>query len=378
MENEKIYLSPPFVGREEKAAVLAALEAGWVAPAGPDLEAFEREVADAAGRGFGVGVASGTAALHLSLISLGVKPGDVVLCPTMTFVATANAIRYLGAEPVFVDSDSFSGNVSTALLEQAILHLRSVGANLRGVIAVDFLGKCANYGEIVRLCDDFNLFLLSDSAESIGASCDGRPAGSFGEMAIFSFNGNKIITTSGGGMVVTDDQGLADRVRFLSTQAREAGIHYEHRELGYNYRLSNILAALGRVQLEKLSDFKEKRRETRLRYRALFKGVEGVVVFGEPDERDNFWLTSIVVEEQSAGWKARDLQEHLESNQIESRPLWKPMHLQPLYRSCLAFIDGSSEQLFGSGLALPSGTGLDDGQWERIQQSISTFLEAKV
>lgn len=375
MTTQRIFLSPPFIGDDEKRAVLDALDGGWVAPAGPDLDAFEREVAARAGRSYAVGVSSGTAALHLSLIALGVKRGDAVLCPTMTFVATANAIRYVGAEPVFVDSDVNTGNISPDLLQSASRELQSSGVKISGVIAVDFLGKSADYEPIMELCEEHDLFLLADSAESIGASYRGRPAGNFGDAAIFSFNGNKIITTSSGGMVVTDDENLAQRVRYLSTQAREPAIHYEHTEVGYNYRLSNILAAVGRAQLRKLDDFIAKRKELRERYRAVFADVGGVEVFGAPDADDNFWLTSVVVEPEKAGWTAASLQQHLDADGIESRPLWKPMHLQPLYESCRAFVDGSSEKLFTEGLALPSGAGLTDTQWKRVQNSLEKFLQ---
>jgi dTDP-4-amino-4,6-dideoxygalactose transaminase len=377
MTIQRIFLSPPFIGDEEKSAVMAALDGGWVAPTGPDLEAFEKEVAERAGRSFGVGVSSGTAALHLSLLALGVRPGDIVVCPTMTFVATANAIRYVGAEPVFIDSDLATGNMSPDLLEQALREIFSSGSTVAGVIAVDFLGKCADYESISQLCQRYGLFLLADSAESIGATYQGQPAGSFGDVAVFSFNGNKIITTSSGGMVVTDDGGIAEKVRFLSTQAREPAIHYEHLEVGYNYRLSNILSALGRAQLEKLDYFVAQRKDVRHRYQALFADIDGVEIFGAPDTEDNFWLTSVIVNPDSAGWTAESLQQHLEEDGIESRPLWKPMHLQPLYQSCQAFIDGSSEELFTQGLALPSGVGLSDSQWTRIHDSIARFLEQR-
>lgn len=377
MSQQRVFLSPPFIGEDEKTAVMAALDGGWVAPAGPDLQAFEEKVAERAGRSFGVGLSSGTAALHLSLLALGVQPGDTVLCPTMTFVATANAIRYVGAVPVFIDSDVTTGNMSPYLLEKALREVYSSGSTVAGVIAVDFLGKCADYGPISELCKEYGVFLLADSAESIGATSQGRPAGSFGDVAVFSFNGNKIITTSSGGMVVTDDCSIAQKVRFFSTQAREPAVHYEHIEMGYNYRLSNILAALGRAQLEKLDHFVALRKNIRARYRALIADVDGVEIFGAPDCEDNCWLTSVIVDPVTAGWVASSLQQHLEEDEIESRPLWKPMHLQPLYQSCQAFLDGSSEKLFAQGLALPSGVGLSDSQWARIHDSFIRFVERR-
>lgn len=377
MTHQRVFLSPPFIGDEEKKAVMAALGGGWVAPAGPDLQAFEVEVAERAGCSFGVGVSSGTAALHLSLLALGVQPGDIVVCPTMTFVATANAIRYVGAEPVFIDSDLGTGNMSPELLEKALRQIYSSGSKVAGVIAVDFLGKCADYEPISTLCQQYGVFLLADSAESIGATYQGRPAGSFGDVVVFSFNGNKIITTSSGGMVVTDDDAIAQKVRFLSTQAREPAVHYEHLEVGFNYRLSNILSALGRAQLQKLDSFVAQRRDIRHRYRTLFANADGVEIFGAPDSGDNFWLTSVIVDPDVAGWAASSLQQHLEEDGIESRPLWKPMHLQPLYESCQAFVDGSSEKLFTQGLALPSGAGLSDSQWTRINDSMTRFVDSR-
>jgi dTDP-4-amino-4,6-dideoxygalactose transaminase len=377
MTHQRVFLSPPFIGDEEKNAVMAALDSGWVAPAGPSLEDFERRVAARSERRYAVAVSSGTAALHLSLISLKVRPGDIVICPTMTFVASANAIRYAGAVPYFVDSDPSTGNLSPDLLRRAIQSLLRAGEPLVGVIAVDFLGKCADYDSIVPLCNEHELFLLADSAESIGASYRGMPAGSFGDIAIFSFNGNKIITSSSGGMVVTDNEDIARRVRFLSTQAREPQVFYEHAELGYNYRLSNVLAALGLAQLEKLDLFIEKRRTLRGKYRLLFEEVQGVEVFGAPDFEDNFWLTSILVDRQVLSWGPGELLQYLENYGIESRPLWKPMHLQPLYVNSHATLDGSSERLFLEGLALPSGSALDGNQWERIETTIRMFLAEK-
>jgi dTDP-4-amino-4,6-dideoxygalactose transaminase len=337
------------------------------------LKAFESEVAELSGREFGVGVSSGTAALHLGLLALGVQRGDLVICSTLTFVATANAISYCGAIPIFVDSEGQTGNMSAPLLREAISQIVSSGRKIGAVVPVDFLGKVANYTKILQICSEHGIPVLADAAESLGANHRGQPAGSFGAAAIFSFNGNKIATTSGGGMVVTDDEQIALRVKFLAGQSREPVTHYEHQELGYNYRLSNILAALGRSQLRRLPAMIEKRRELRSRYRELFEGVEGVVVFGGDDQEDNCWLTSIAVSSK-LNWAASDLARFLESANVESRPLWKPMHLQPLYRHCESFTDGSSEVLFANGLALPSGSNMTDSQWGQTAQAISDFL----
>lgn len=376
MIESRILLSPPDLSKTEKRHVVSALKSGWAAPAGPDLDAFEAEVARLCGRDFGVGLASGTAALHLALAALGVKPGDVVIASTMTFVATANAILYTGAVPVFVDSDPGTGNISVPLLEEAIAAVSSSGRTIGAVLPVDFLGKVADYTAIISLCEGYGIPVLSDAAESLGASHKGKPAGSFGAAAVVSFNGNKIATTSGGGMVLTDDEAVANRVRFLATQARELVIHYEHRELGYNYRLSNILAALGRAQIRRLPKMIKRRRENRRKYRELFNTVAGVEVFGGNDEEDNCWLSSVIVSE-GLSWTASELSEFLESKNIESRPLWKPMHLQPLYAPCEAYVDGSSEQLFRTGLALPSGSNLSKNQWARVESAVNEFLAAQ-
>lgn len=374
MASSRIYLSPPDVGELEKTKVMAALDSGWVAPIGPDLADFEKKVAGFCGRRFGVGLSSGTAALHLGLLSLNVRPGDIVICSTMTFVATANAIVHAGAIPVFVDSDFSTGNISVSLLEEALQEISNSGRRVGAVIPVDFLGKAANHSEIINLCDSFAVPVLVDSAESFGAQHRGKPAASFGQAAIVSFNGNKIATTSGGGVLVTDDELVAKRVRFLSSQAREPAIHYEHVEVGYNYRLSNILAALGLAQVERLPEMIGNRRQTRQRYRELFEPIAGVQVFGGEDHEDNCWLTAIIVDLKITGWGPEALAEHLEKFNIESRPLWKPMHLQPLYGESEAFVDGSSEALFERGLTLPSGSNQTEADWRRISAAIKDFL----
>ena len=376
MSLPRIFLSPPDVGNLEKEFVTSALDSGWVAPAGPELKAFEAEVALMCNRSFAVGVSSGTAALHLALLALDVKPGDVVLCATMTFVATANAISYIGAVPVFVDSDLETGNISSTLLEQAITSVKASGRRIGAVIPVDFLGKAADYSAVEPICNKHQIPVLADAAESLGAFHKTQPAGSFGSAAIFSFNGNKIATTSGGGVVLTNDKDFADRVSFLSNQSREPTAHYEHREVGYNYRLSNILAAMGRAQLQRLPKMISQRRKNRSRYKELFSSVEGVEVFGGNDEEDNCWLSSITISPELE-WSAADLSAFLEASNIETRPLWNPMHLQPLYQSCEAFLDGSSETLFKQGLALPSGSNMTEDQWGRIDEVTTRFLAAR-
>ena len=372
--SERIYLSPPDVGPLEAEAVSRAVLSGWVAPLGPEVEEFDREIAKLAERSHGVSLASGTAGLHLSLLALGVKPGDIVLCPTLTFVATVNAIRYTGAVPVLVDSDFETGNVSPSLLHEAIQALLLEGKKVAGVVVVDFLGKCADYDGLLTVTSQHGIFLLSDSAESVGSTYQGTPAGKCGDAAVFSFNGNKLITTSGGGAVVSDDEDLIGKIRFLARQARDHAVHYEHSQLGFNYRMSNVLAALGRVQLARLDSLVMKRRRVRRRYVELFADADHVLVLGDRGEEDNCWLTSIIVDPSQTGWGPLDLLAHLEADNIESRPLWKPMHLQPLYREARTFLDGSAEELFARGLALPSGSSMEDVQWSRIEASIRAFL----
>lgn len=369
-----IYLSAPDVGDLESKYVQEALASGWVAPAGPDLLAFETELRTRVGAGHAVALSSGTAALHLGLLGLGVGAGDVVLTATMTFAATANAITYTGARPYFVDAERDTGNVSVELLARAADEVRAAGGRIGAIVPVDLLGKCADLTALTALADALGVPLLVDAAESVGATHAGRPSGSYGAASIFSFNGNKILTTSGGGMLLTDDGELAERVRYLSTQAREPVVHYEHVSIGYNYRLSNVLAALGRAQLARLDQMIARRRAIRAGYRELFADVAGVRLFdGGDDGDDNCWLTSIVVDE-SAGWTATALADHLARAGIESRPLWKPMHLQPVFAAAPALVDGSAQWLFEHGLTLPSGSGLTDADRARVHDAIRGFL----
>ncbi|WP_435745312.1 DegT/DnrJ/EryC1/StrS family aminotransferase [Nocardioides sp. SYSU DS0663] len=366
-----ILLSPPDVGELEQEYVLRAMQSGWVAPAGPDLDAFEREVADRVGVAHAVGLSSGTAALHLALVSWGVGPGDVVPVSTFTFAATVNAIRYVGATPHFVDCDEETGNMSPALLKRAVAEIGSAGGRIPAIIPVDMLGKCVDYGAIGAIAARAGAKLLCDSAESFGATYAGRPAGGFGDASVLSFNGNKIMTTSGGGMLLTNDQRLAHHVRKLSTQAREPVAHYEHTEVGYNYRLSNILAALGRAQLTRLDDMLKRRRQWRERYREVFADHRGVRILGSADDRgDNCWLTAIVVDPEIAGWTAADLHDGMDDARIETRPVWKPMHLQPVSQGLQGTVDGTSERVFARGLTLPAGSGMTDEQFSRVQRAI--------
>jgi len=374
-----VLLSPPDVGEAEIEAVVAALRSGWVAPAGPDLLAFEQEAAKRFEVPFAVGLSSGTAALHLALVSWGVGPGDVVPVSTLTFAASVNAIRYVGAEPHLVDCDPLTGNMNPAILRAAVSGLVEGGRRVPVIVPVDMLGKCVDYDAIGAISSEFGARLLCDAAESVGATYRGRSAGSFGDASVLSFNGNKIMTTSGGGMLLTHDGALADHVRKLSTQAREPAEHYEHVEVGYNYRLSNILAALGRVQLSRLEEMMQRRRKVRDHYRGLFAETAGVSVLdGNDDHEDNCWLTALVIDPDAAGFSAQELAAVLKDAGIESRPIWKPMHQQPVYRGLGATLDGSADWLFQRGLTLPSGSGLTETQLSRIDQAVATLLTRRL
>lgn len=380
--SDRIYLSKPDITSVEEQAILRAVRSGWIAPLGPEVDAFEADLARINDREHCVALSSGTAALHLSLLGLHVKPGDVVVTSTMTFAATVNAITYTGAQPVLVDCDD-TGCMSLGLLGDALADLQARGQRAAVILPVDLLGKVADHEGISLLAERYGARVASDAAESLGARRHGRPAGAFGHVAALSFNGNKVITSSGGGALVTDDEKLADRARYLATQARMPVVHYEHRDVGYNYRLSNLLAALGRAQLSRLPAMIGRRREMRRMYMDVFSNAPGVSVFGgngedpSADMSDNFWLTSILVDEGKAGWSRDDLMAHLAADNIEARPLWKPMHTQPVFANLPAYLDGTSDRLFETGLSLPSGSSLDTDERQRILSSVHSFLDAR-
>ena len=377
--SNRIYLSSPDITQAEEDALVGAIRSGWVAPLGPEVDAFEREIATFTGREHAVALSSGTAALHLALLQLGVRPGTVVLTSTLTFAATANAVKYTGAEPVFIDCDA-TGNIDPDLLAAALKDQLESGATVSAILPVDLLGKVADYERIGAIASEHGIPVLSDAAEALGAVAGGRPAGSFGVAAAVSFNGNKIMTTSGGGMLVTDDGDFAARARYLATQARQPVVHYEHVDVGYNYRLSNLLAGLGRAQLRRLPSMIERRRAWRLAYRELFSTIPGTQIFGGPDgadendgDHDNFWLTSVLVDEAVTGWSASALQAHLATLDIEARPLWKPMHLQPLFADAASYVNGTSEAAFERGISLPSGSVLTESQFGAVTAAIAQF-----
>lgn len=376
--SERIHLSKADVTEVEEQFVLNALRSGWIAPLGPDVEAFEQEIADRVGVHHALALSSGTAALHLALLQAGAGPGKIVVLPSMTFAASANAITYTGATPVFIDSQPSDGNVDPTLLIETVDKLLAEDEEVCAVMTVDLFGRAADYSRIAPALTDRGIPLVEDAAEALGASYQGRPAGSFGVAAALSFNGNKIMTTSGGGMLLSDHEPFITHARKLSTQAREPVAWYEHHETGYNYRLSNILAALGRGQLSRLDDMIARRREIRRTYREALDGLPEVRFLGRADEdgADNCWLTCLVVDRPGPERVADSLVAHLNGRDIEARHLWKPMHLQPVFASSRAEVTGTSAELFRTGVTLPSGASLTDTDIATVVDAVRAWLAA--
>ena len=372
-QRPRIYLSPPDMSEQERALLLAAFDSNWIAPLGPEVDAFERELAERVGVHDAAALNSGTAALHLALILLEVGAGDEVWTSTLTFAATANAIRYVGATPVFIDSERESWNMDPALLRETLRDASARGALPKALIVVDLYGQCANYDAILEACREYGVPVIEDAAEALGATYRGKPAGSFGTIGVLSFNGNKVITTSGGGALVSDDVDFVARARHLASQARQPVAHYEHDEVGYNYRLSNLLAAVGRGQLARLSELVERRREINGLYRASLEGIDGITFLPEaPGSRSTCWLTCLLLDEDRLGVGPGHVREHLETQNIEARPVWKPMHLQPVNRGCRVVGGAVSEDLFRRGLCLPSGSVMSHEDQKRV---IAAFLQ---
>lgn len=368
---KRIYLSPPHMGEDERALLLEAFDSNWIAPLGPQVDAFEREFAERVGAAHAAALSSGTAALHLALRILGVSAGDEVVTSTFTFSATVNAIRYLDAMPVLIDCDRETWNMDPGLLTDELEHCDRRGRRPKAVVAVDLYGQCADYAPIVEACERFEVPLIEDAAEALGATYRGRQAGTLGAMGAFSFNGNKIITTSGGGMLVSDRQDWIDRARYLATQARDPAPHYQHSTTGYNYRLSNLLAAVGRGQLRVLDDRIERRRAVNAFYRRELADLPGIDFMPEaPYGRSTCWLTCITVDPERFGADREGIRLHLEGRDIESRPVWKPMHLQPVNRGCRVRGGEVSAGIFARGLCLPSGSALDRADLDRILGAI--------
>jgi dTDP-4-amino-4,6-dideoxygalactose transaminase len=363
----RIYLSPPHLSGRELELLREAVDSNWVAPLGPQVDAFERELAEVAGVPCALALSSGTAALHLALIVLGIGAGDEVVCSSLTFSASANPVLYVGASPVFVDVDPDTWTIDPELLDRTL----AARPQVRAVVAVDLYGQCCDYDALREICERRDVVLLQDAAESLGADYRGAPAGGQGALAAFSFNGNKVITTSGGGMLVSRDEGLIEHARKLSTQAREPAPHYQHTELGYNYRLSNLLAAVGRAQLEVLGERVEARRRINARYRELLGDIPGITFMPEASYgRPNCWLTCILVDPDEAGADRESIRLALEAEDIESRPLWKPMHLQPFFADAPMVGGDVSAGLFHRGLCLPSGSALTEEDQARVVEIV--------
>lgn len=371
----RIYLSPPDVGPRERERLLDAFDSNWIAPLGPHVDAFEAEVAARAGRAHGVALSSGTAGLHLALQLHGVEPGDRVLCSTLTFVASANAIVYCGAEPVFVDVADDHWNLDPQLVDEELTRAEAAGEPYAAVLAVGLYGALGGMPELEAICAAHGVPMVEDAAEALGARIGDRPAGNFGDVGVFSFNGNKIITTSGGGMLVTDDEALAVRARALAAQAREPAPHYEHVEVGYNYRLSNLLAALGRAQLEGLDAKVDRRRAIFDRYRAALGELPGVVFAPEASaERSNRWLTCLTIDPALAGVDREQVRLALRAQGIEARPVWKPMHAQPVFADHRVVGGDRASLRFAHGLCLPSGSSLTDVEQDEVIAAVRAHI----
>ncbi len=366
----RIHLSKADVTEVEEKYVLEALRSGWIAPLGPDVDAFEREVAERVGVEAALALSSGTAALHLALLSVGVGPGTCVLVSDMTFAATANAVVYTGAEPVFIDCLASDGNIDPARVREAVEALHSRGKSISAAIIVDLFGACADYSNIESYLADRGIPLIEDAAEALGASAQGRSAGAFGTAAALSFNGNKIMTTSGGGMLLSNDPDLVAHSRYLSTQARQDVPWYEHTDIGYNYRMSNILAALGRGQLSRLDEMVGRRRAIQQMYAEAIEQIPGVELLREPADsagsEGNCWLSCVVLDPEVVRTDVASVIALLNEEEVEARYLWKPMHLQPVFAGAEVFGGAVSERLFERGIALPSGSQLVDADIDRV------------
>ena len=373
----RIWLSSPHLGGKEQEYVNEAFNTNWVAPLGPNVDSFEQQLTDYLSVNGVVSLSSGSGALHLALVALGIKTGDVVLCQSFTFAASAFPITYCGAIPVFVDSESDSWNMDPQLLEQAIIEHIELGKIPAAIIVVHLYGMPAKMDEIISVAKKYGIPVIEDAAEALGSTFKNKPCGSFGEAAILSFNGNKIITTSGGGAFASNNAELVKKVRHISAQAKEPAPYYLHKEIGFNYRMSNICAGIGRGQMEVLPERIKRRREIFEIYKNELGKIEGINFLSEPDGcYSNRWLTTILFSEQhfSVG-KNEALRLHLEKQNIESRPLWKPLHQQPVFAENKAYINGVSDMLFATGLCLPSGSNLKDEVLEMVIAEIKSFLK---
>jgi dTDP-4-amino-4,6-dideoxygalactose transaminase len=376
IEKKKIWLSSPHMGGAERKYVKDAFNTNWIAPAGPHILNFEKKLS-ALSNGFEVtALNSGTASLHLALILLGVKKGDRVLCSSFTFSASANPIAYVGASPVFIDSDIDSWNMCPILLEKAIEDSILENEKPKAIMLVHLYGMPAKIDEIMKIATKYDVPVIEDAAEALGSTYNDKPLGTFGTFGVYSFNGNKIITTSGGGALICKDKDLVEKAKFLATQARDDKPHYEHSEIGYNYRMSNICAAIGLGQLEVLEERILQKRVIKLFYKKELSSINEISFLDETEgSYSNFWLTTILLSENST-IDREQLRLHLEKENIESRPLWKPMHLQPVFKECKSYVNGVSEDLFNRGLCLPSGTNMSIADLKRVVSKIKELYEA--
>ena len=377
MKRERILLSTPHLSGLEQQYVAEAFETNWVTPLGPHVDAFEREFAEIVGAPHAVAVSSGTAALHLALILAGVGPGDEVLVSTLTFVASVNPIVYVGATPVFIDSERRSWNMDPELLESALDERARVGRPPKAVVLVHLYGQSADLDPIVAACDRHGVTLIEDAAEALGTTYRGRAPGTLGAAGVFSFNGNKIITTGGGGMLTTPSHDLALHARKLATQARDPAPHYQHSEIGFNYRLSNVLAAIGRGQLRALEARVAARRHNFAFYAEALRDIPGIEFMPEASwGRHTRWLTTLTIDPHAFGVDRETMREHLDAAGIEARPVWKPMHLQPLYADSPAVGRGVADDLFARGLCLPSGSNLSEADLVRVVDVFRSTAES--
>lgn len=370
-QTKRLYLSPPHMSGLERKYVSEVFDSNWIAPLGPAVDAFERDLAGYTGMNYAAVLNSGTSAIHLALILLGVGPGDYVAVQSFTFSATVNPVAYLGATPILIDSERDTWNMDPELLEKAIQGSVSgvERGKIKAIIGVNLYGMPAKWDEILAISKKHDIPIIEDAAESLGSRYNGRMCGSIGKFGILSFNGNKIITTSGGGALLSNDKEMTEKARFLSTQARDNAPHYQHSEIGYNYRMSNLLAAVGRGQMEVIDERVAARRAINQSYREALAGIPGIAFHTAPSDKyfSNYWLSAITVDPEKTGGTTReDIRLALEAENIESRPLWKPMHMQPVFSGCPAFINGVSEALFNDGICLPSGSGMTENDLTRV------------
>lgn len=380
MENQKrIYLSPPHMSGYEEKYIAEAFATNWIAPLGPNVDAFEKEVASYVGAKGALALSSGSAAIHLALKLVGISPGDRVICSSLTFAASANPIIYEGGEPVFIDSEPQSWNMSPQALERALDTLNKEGKLPKAAIIVDLYGQSADMDPLMELLNHYDIPVIEDAAEALGATYKGKHCGTLGKFGVYSFNGNKIITTSGGGMLISEDLEALAKARFWATQARDQARHYQHSEIGYNYRLSNILAGVGRGQIRVIEDRVSARRAIFDRYVEALAHIPGLEFMPEADfGRSNRWLTTLTIDENQTGVTVNDLLNAFEDHNIEGRPVWKPLHLQPVFKDCLYFTHEEnrsvSDELFAQGVCLPSGSSLTEEEQDKVIQVMRSIL----